>query len=253
MPEAWLRGALAKRGWSIAAAGERVVWRAMPNLARDGDVFVLDLGDTENRFNPDWVGAVEDLLAEVAGTPAPRALVTTATGKFWSNGLDLEWMAANGDEVGPFVVRVHALLGTVLGLPVPTVAAIQGHCFAAGAMLALAHDFRVMRADRGFFCLPEVDIHIPFTAPMAALIQARLSKKTAHEAMTTARRYGGEEAAAAGIADDAVAEDQVVARAVEIAAALAGKDGATLGAIKEGMYPDALAKLRDPELVPFGA
>ena len=71
--------------------------------------------------------------------------------------------------------------------------------------------------------------------------------------MTTARRYGGEEAAAAGIADHAVAEDQVVARAVEIAAALAGKDGATLGAIKEGMYPDALAKLRDPELVPFGA
>ena len=71
---------------------------------------------------------------------------------------------------------MHALFGKMLALPVPTVAAIQGHCFAAGAMLAVAHDFRVMRADRGFFCLPEVDIHIPFTPPMAALIQARLSK-----------------------------------------------------------------------------
>jgi enoyl-CoA hydratase/carnithine racemase len=224
----------------------------MPSLDRDGDVYLLNLGDDENRFNPAWVGAVEDLLDEVAGAPAPRALVTTATGKIWSNGLDLEWMGANADEVAAFVPRVHALLGKVLALPVPAVAAIQGHCFAAGAMLAVAHDFRVMRADRGFFCLPEVDIHIPFTPSMAALIQARLSKATAHEAMTTGRRYGGNDAAAAGIVDAAVSEDRVVAEAVERAAALAAKDPATLGAIKEGMYAEALALLRDETPVAFG-
>jgi enoyl-CoA hydratase/carnithine racemase len=224
----------------------------MASLNRDGDVFLLDLGDDENRFNEDSVGALEQLLDEVAAAPGPRALVTTATGKFWSNGLDLEWMGANADQVAAFVPRVHALLGRVLALPVPAVAAIQGHCFAAGAMLALAHDFRVMRADRGFFCLPEADINIPFTPAMAALIQARLSKKTAHEAMITARRYGGEDAAAAGIVDHAVGQDEVVARATEIAAALAAKDGATLGAIKEGMYPAALALLRDTTPVAFG-
>jgi enoyl-CoA hydratase/carnithine racemase len=224
----------------------------MPTLDRDGDVYVLDLGDGENRFNPDWVGAVEELLDEVAAAPEPRALVTTATGKIWSNGLDLDWMGANTDQVAAFVPRVHALFGKVLGLPVPAVAAIQGHCFAAGAMLAVAHDFRVMRADRGFFCLPEVDIHIPFTPPMAALIQARLSKKTAHEAMTTGRRYGGEDAAAAGIVDAAVPEDRVLAEAIERAAALAPKHGPTLGAIKEGMYGATLALLRDATPVAFG-
>ena len=135
-----------------------------------------NLGDDENRFNPDWVGAVSALLDEVAAAPGPRALVTTATGKIWSNGLDLEWMGANTGEVPAFVPPCTRCSAQMLGLPVPTVAAIQGHCFAAGAMLAVAHDFRVMRADRGFFCLPEVDIHIPFTPPMAALIQARLSK-----------------------------------------------------------------------------
>ncbi|WCB94619.1 Carnitinyl-CoA dehydratase [Baekduia alba] len=224
----------------------------MPTLDREGDVYLLHLGDDENRFNPDWVGAVSALLDEVAAAPEPRALVTTAGGKIWSNGLDLEWMGANTGEVPAFVPRVHALLGQMLALPVPTVAAIQGHCFAAGAMFAVAHDFRVMRADRGFFCLPEVDIHIPFTPSMAALIQARLSKKSAHEAMTTGRRYGGSDAAAAGIVDAAVAEDEVVGAAVERAAALAAKHGPTLGAIKEGMYPETLALLRDQTPIAFG-
>jgi enoyl-CoA hydratase/carnithine racemase len=224
----------------------------MPTLDRDGDVYVLNLGDGENRFNPEWVDAVSALLDEVAAAPEPRALVTTATGKIWSNGLDLEWMGAHAEQVGAFVPRVHALFGQMLALPVPTVAAIQGHCFAAGAMLAVAHDFRVMRADRGFFCLPEVDIHIPFTPPMAALIQARLSKKTAHEAMTTGRRYGGADAAAAGIVDEAAGEDAVLARAIERAGALAGKPGATLGAIKEGMYSETLALLRDRTPIAFG-
>jgi enoyl-CoA hydratase/carnithine racemase len=224
----------------------------MPTLDRDGDVYVLNLGDDENRFNPDWVGAVSALLDEVAAAPEPRALVTTATGKIWSNGLDLEWMGANTGEVPEFVPRVHVLFGQMLGLPVPTVAAIQGHCFAAGAMLAVAHDFRVMRADRGYFCLPEVDIHIPFTPPMASLIQARLSKATAHEAMTTGRRYGGADAAAAGIVDAAVSEDRVLAEAVERAAALAAKHGPTLGAIKAGMYAETLALLGDLSPIAFG-
>jgi Delta3-Delta2-enoyl-CoA isomerase len=224
----------------------------MPTLDRDGDVFLLNLGDGENRFNPEWVGAVSALLDEVAAADGPRALVTTATGKIWSNGLDLEWMGQNAGEIPAFVPTVHALFGQVLALPVPAVASIQGHCFAAGGMLAVAHDFRVMRGDRGFFCLPEVDINIPFTPPMAALIQARLSKATAHEAMTTGRRYGGTDALAAGIVDDAVGEDEVLARAVERAAALAGKAGPTLGAIKEGMYGPALALLRDPTPIALG-
>jgi enoyl-CoA hydratase/carnithine racemase len=224
----------------------------MPSLSRDGDVYLLDLGADENRFNADSVASLEAALDEVAAAPAPRALVTTASGKFWSNGLDLDWMGAHGDQVPEFVPRVHNLLGRMLSLPVPTVAAIGGHCFAAGAMLAVAHDQRIMRADRGFFCLPEVDIRIPFTPAMAALLQARLSKATAHEAMTTGRRYGGAEAAAAGIVDEAVAEEEVVSRAIERAAALAGKDPATLGAIKEGMYGPALALLRDRTPLSFG-
>jgi enoyl-CoA hydratase/carnithine racemase len=216
-------------------------------LERDGEVYILDLGDTENRFHPDWLVEVQGQLETVASADGPRALVTTATGKYFSNGLDLDWLAQHTDELSSYVLQIHGLFARVLSLPVPTVAAIQGHCFAGGAMLSLAHDFRVMRADRGFFCLPEVDINIPFTRGMAALIQSRLSKQVAHEAMTTGRRYGGTDAQGKAIVDAAVAESGLLGAALEIARPLAGKAGPTLGTIKARMYADALATLRDAD------
>ena len=217
----------------------------MPTLERTDDVFVLDIGDTENRFHPDWIASVDAALDEVEQDEGPRALVTVARGKFFSNGLDLDWLSAHADEHEAYVVRVHELLARVLSLPVLTVAALQGHTFAAGAMFSLAHDFRVMRADRGFWCLPEADIGIPFTRGMSGLIQARLTPQVAHEAMTTARRYGGSDALAAAVVDRAVEEDAVLPTAVEMAAALAGKAGGTLGTIKARLYAGVLETLRD--------
>jgi enoyl-CoA hydratase/carnithine racemase len=142
---------------------------------------------------------------------------------------------------------VHALFAKMLAAPMPTVAAIQGHCFAAGAMLALAHDWRVMRADRGYFCLPEADINIPFTPGMSALIQCKLTPAAAINAMAAARRFGGGDAAAAGIVDSAVPEGDVLSAAVALAAAQAPKLGTTLATIKERMYAPVLATLADTE------
>ncbi len=218
----------------------------MPTLDRHDDVFVLDLGDDENRFSPGWLDAVDAALDEVEGATGPRALVTTATGKFFSNGLDLAWLLEHADQREAYLGTAQRLLARVLSLPVPTVAAVQGHAFAAGAMLALAHDQRVMRADRGFWCLPEIDIDLPFSPGMSALVQARLAPQTAHLAMTTGRRYGGTDALAAGIVDAAVAEDAVRPTAVQEAAAQARRAGPVLGTIKSRLHGPALALLREP-------
>ncbi|GAC1316392.1 MAG: enoyl-CoA hydratase-related protein [Thermoleophilaceae bacterium] len=220
----------------------------MPTLDRDGEVFILNLGDGDNAFNPGWLDGVEGALTEVESRAAPRALVTTASGKTWSTGLDLNWLGANPHEAERFLGRVHALFARVLSLGVPTVAALQGHTFAAGAMLSLAHDHRVMRGDRGYWCLPEVDIRIPFTPGMSALVQARLPVQAAHEAMTTGRRYGGGEAAAAGIVAESLDEGKLLARATEIARPLASKDPGTLETIKQRMYESTLRSLRDATL-----
>jgi len=216
----------------------------MPTLDRHDAVFVLDLGDNENRFHPDWLTGIESALDEIAKTDGPHALVTTARGKIWSNGLDLEWLGDNPEQFTPYGLRVQALFARMLTLPYVTIAALQGHTFAAGAMLSLAHDLRIMRADRGFWCLPEADINIPFTPGMSAHVQSRLTPQTAHEAMVTARRFGGEEAYARKIVDHAAPEPDVLNTAITLAAAQVGKAGPTLETIKTRLYAPVLKALQ---------
>jgi enoyl-CoA hydratase/carnithine racemase len=110
-------------------------------------------------------------------------------------------------------------------------------------MLATAHDFRVMRVDRGYFCFPEVDIHIPFSPGMAALIQSKLTPAAAVEAMTTGRRYGGADAEAIGLVTATAAEDKVTTTALDLVAPLKGKDPGTLKAIKSTMFAGVTAAL----------
>jgi enoyl-CoA hydratase/carnithine racemase len=101
-----------------------------------------------------------------------------------------------------------------------------------------------MRADRGFWCLPEADINIPFSVGMSALIQSRLTPQTAHETMVTAKRLGGNEAYARQIVDEALPEPEVRERAIALAQAHATKAGPALHTIKTRMYASVLAALR---------
>jgi Delta3-Delta2-enoyl-CoA isomerase len=213
-------------------------------LEQRGSLFILNLGRSENRFNFDSIEHLNSLLDQVDAAPGDKALVTIADGKFWSNGLDLDWMVAEKINLGDLVTVVQAFLARVLEAPYPTVAVIQGHCYAAGAMLALTHDVRFMREDRGFLCFPEVDIKMAFTAGMNSLLTAKLSKKTAHQAMVLGRRFTAPEALAAGILDDTSSETDLLPRALEYAQTLVGKDATTIRAIKRMLYASTLTQLR---------
>lgn len=212
------------------------------NLDYDGDIAILDLGDDENRFSPEFLDEVDAQLDAVLAKGA-HGLVTTADSKFYSNGLDLDWLGAHSDQGDWYVGRVQGLFARVLTFPIPTAAAVVGHAFGAGAMLAIAHDFRVMRDDRGFFCFPEVDIRIPFTPGMAALIQAKLTPQAAVASMTTGRRFGGVDAKTYGLVDATAPEGAVTTTATDLLRPLSGKDSGTLGAIKQGMFGPAVQAL----------
>jgi enoyl-CoA hydratase/carnithine racemase len=214
-------------------------------LERQGAVFVLNLGETENRFNFDSIDRLLSLLDEVESAAGDKALVTVGTGKFWSNGLDLDWMLAGNIDLVDLVTRVQELFARVLEAPYPTVAAIQGHCYAAGGMLALAHDARFMREDRGFLCFPEVDIKMQFTSGMTSLLTAKLNPQAAHQSMVLGRRFAAPDAAALGMIDGTFAEADLLANSLAYANTLVGKDPATLAGIKTALYATTLAQLRE--------
>jgi Delta3-Delta2-enoyl-CoA isomerase len=212
-------------------------------LDQDGNVFVLRMRGGENRFNLEWLDGVNEALDRVEATEGACALVTTGDGKFYSNGMDLDWLATVPSQAGDYLRAIYRLLGRVLGFPAITVAAVNGHAFGAGALLTVAHDFAVMRADRGYWCMPEADLGLPLTAEYVSLLKAKLPGRTMQEALLTGRRYGGSDALAAGIVQQAAGEDEVLAEAVKIAAGLAGKDRGTLAEHKRLLYGDAIDTL----------
>jgi enoyl-CoA hydratase/carnithine racemase len=209
-------------------------------------IAIVRLGEDENRFSLGFLDDIDDALSQAVSDGA-QGLITTAGGKFYSNGLDLEWLSAHTDQGQWYIGRVHQLLARVLTLPLPTAAAVVGHAFGAGAMLAIAHDFRVMRADRGYFCFPEVDIRIPFNPGMAALIQSKLTPRAAIASMTTGRRFSGPDAEQLGIVDATCAEGAVTETAIDVVRPLQGKDSGTLGAIKQTMFAGAVRALVDQQ------
>jgi len=137
-------------------------------------------------------------------------------------------------------------MARVLTLPCISVCAMNGHAFGAGAQLALAHDYRVMRRDRGYFCMPEIDMGAPLHPGMTAIIRERLPRRTAHRVITEGHRFPADEAVEAGIVDRAEDEADVLARAHEIAAGLAAKAHPVMRTLKRDLYPEVLEALARP-------
>lgn len=228
----------------------------MPYLTSTGDVLELYLGaegaeldeaNPENRFTEEWIETVSALLDQAAEqSTSSKALVLTATGKFFSNGLDVDYIAANASRLPEYLDRVHGLYVKLLTMPMPTVVAINGHAFGAGAMLALCADVRVMRTERGFWSLPEAALGMPFTRGMAALVRTRIPDASATEAILTSRRYGAADAVSAGIVEEAVPGDALLDRARTIATERAPLSGPNLATIKRGLRLALLADLETP-------
>lgn len=210
-------------------------------LDRDGDVHLLVLEEADQTFTADTVAAIDARLDEVAATSGPAALVLTGEGKTFHQGLDLPFVGGLGDGVPDFLRSVHRVFGRLHRLEVPVVTAVNGHAIAAGAMLAQCGDLRVMRADRGWYRLPEVELQLPFTVVMQALLEARIPTGVRHRLMVLGERLGGAEAAAAGVVDLAVeGEDEVRVTALARAAALAPLRGPAIATIRTALHRELL-------------
>ena len=177
-------------------------------------------------------------VVEFSGLPPGCVVTTSALAKFYSNGLDLAHAAARGDAY--WAGSLWALYRRLLAYPMPTVAWVNGHAFAGGLMLAMHHDYRVMSPRRGFCCLNELEFGAPLKPPMSAIFRAKVpDPRVYRELVLEARRFGGVEAAAAGIVDAAGGWDEVLALVRDRGLTGKGKTG-VYGLLKMEMYRGCL-------------
>ena len=103
-------------------------------LERRDEVALITLTAGDNRFNPTSIAAWNAALDEVEADDTLAAVVSTGTDKFYSNGLDLDWMGSLPESeraaTGQMITDTIRLLGRLLSFPMFTVAAIPPLWFA---------------------------------------------------------------------------------------------------------------------------
>lgn len=221
----------------------------MIKLERDADVFTLTMDAGENRWNTTFVREVAQALDEVEASEGAAALVTrSANEKFFSNGLDLDWVQApddhpDGGDRQVFGGEFMALMGRIITLPVPTVCAINGHAFGAGFMMSLCHDVRVMRVDRGFVCANEMQLGMKIPEPELALFRHKVPANAFFETVQLARRWAGPQALEAGIVQYVSELDELLTLATQKAQELAplGANREIYGGQKERLFGENAA------------
>ncbi len=144
-------------------------------ITTQGSTAVLAMNTPENRQNPEFLTEFNQQLDDIEADESIKSVVlTSANDKSWSLGIDLEWMSQPNNTpeiIADFMTEVTGLLKRIVTFPMPVIAALNGHSYGNGAVLACACDFRFMKSDKGFFCFPEVDVMVPFFPSMFPLIQ----------------------------------------------------------------------------------
>ena len=208
----------------------------------DDNIAVLSMNSGENRFNigfcTDMLEAL-DAIEKITGVNA--IVVKSGHEKIWSNGMDLAWLAPaminNDPECATFFKLQDQLMRRVLLYPMITVAALTGHAFAGGAIFSCCFDFRFMRADRGFICLPEVDLNIPLLPYMTALIKRCFPMYLVEEAHLTGKRFTATELEACHFIRKACPKDELMKESIAFAKSL-NKGRWIIGEMKKLLHKD---------------
>ena len=200
----------------------------------------------ENCFNPEFIQAFHQALDTIENDMSEDcALVTTSSGSVYSTGIDINYLATQEVDVQlNFMKTFQDLLKRLLTFPMPTVAAINGHAFAGGFLLSLAHDYRVMNSEKGFCCMNEVDMGVVITPPLNTFIKSKLPRRLAAKIMLEGCRLNAQQLEVEKVIDDACPADEVTERALSIADSQASKGGnGGYHEMKQMMYEDAVHAL----------
>lgn len=167
---------------------EIVQWR------RENNIAVITMCNATNRQSLEFAQQMNQCFDQILENESLYSIVLTSSDeKNFSQGIDVEWLMSKFakqelNTIKQFMYEMNTVFKRLLLMPLPVVAAINGHAFGNGAIISCACDFRFMTKDKGFFCFPEVDVNIPFLPGMLAFVQKAIPEPLFNDMLLSGRR-----------------------------------------------------------------
>lgn len=228
-----------------------VEWR------KDGTVAILTMNNAENRHNPVWAEAMLNAYEEILADSEIKALVLTSSDpKYFCLGVDTDWLfkTMNEDDwptLNKWLYQNTKVFTAMLMAPFPTIAAINGHAFGNGFMLAGACDFRFMRADRGFICFPEIDLGIQLAPSMLEWMKRIMPYHIFQRMLLSGEKMGAAEAEKYNIIVKACENAEKTLEEAVAYARTFNKSRATMAEMKRRAYKHVMDKMANEDPVYF--
>ena len=197
---------------------------------------VLDRPQARNALSAELMSEIERELASVAADRSIKVLILGTSGPVFSSGHDLKQMRASRDRAvyeGLFRQCSRMML-SIVRLPQPVIARVQGVATAAGCQLVASCDLAVA-ASSARFATPGVNIGLFCSTPMVALSR-NVARKHAMEMLLTGEMVSAEDAQRLGLVNRVVPDAQLETATRELAETIASKSGHVLRIGKEAFY-----------------
>lgn len=210
------------------------------DLKLDEMVAIVTMDEDDNKLNAGMVSALLEMLNAVEEeTEAQTLVVKSAHSHIWTYGFDIDWMQAklergNNKEIREFIYLDLMLRKRLLTYPLITIAAINGHCFGGGAIFSCCFDFRFMRSDRGYFCIPLIDRKFSLLPSTRELLTSVMPMHVYRDLILTGRRVTGVECATNHVVSAAYSNDELMDKVMAYAKGL-NKERSIVGEMKKAM------------------
>jgi len=197
-------------------------------------------------YNSLTVRLKEELLRALQNAAADtdvRAVVLTGTGKAFCAGQDLKehtGLLQSGDTAPLRTVSEHynPIVRTIIDMPKPVIAAVNGAAAGAGAALAYASDLRIA-ASSANFSMAFAGVGLGPDSGASWTLQRLIGYGRAAELMLLGRKVDTTEALRIGLVSEVTDDEELAGRAHELAASLAAGPTRAYAHIKEVLHTAA--------------
>ncbi len=199
----------------------------------DGIAIVKMKRDKVHAINSDAVDDLIECFKQLENNNQIQAIILTGHEKFFSFGFDVpELLTYSKQTLKDFLTRFTQLNRDLFLYPKPLVGALNGHTIAAGCMLALAADYRIMVSEKAKISLNEINIGVSVFAGALEMLKFSVGHRNAEHILKSGKMYSPDEALQMGLIDKLATSDSLMNEAMTVASEYAEKNPKAFRAIK---------------------